>query len=385
MDDERAARKNYLFPAVFVCLTALSAGCASSGKEPAEGEMSGANENVSFMTVAELMQEPKLDAHAHFMALAVEDEEKFIAKLNEHNMQWLSLCTVGTNWFDLRQQIGLAERLHSRYANRVEWAVSFNLENWNSPDWEKQAIKTIDEGIEHGAVAVKVWKEFGMVLKDPEGGYVMIDDPRLDPVLDYIRSKGLTLTAHIGEPYNCWQPLESMSNQRSRDYYGENPRYHGYIHPEIPGYWEQIASRDRMLEKHPDLRVVGAHLGSLEWDLNELSLRLDRYPNFAVDLAERIYNLQEHGREKVRDFMIKYQDRLLYGTDLVSGWGENGVDGDLGKLDNTYLSDYRYFASDEEIGVPWISESSRVQGLKLPAAVLKKVFYRNAKTWYPGI
>ncbi len=115
--------------------------------------------------------------------------------------------------------------------------------------------------------------------------------------------------------------------------------------------------------------------------------RLVLLPNI---VALSMQEFKHHGRdtfigERVRDFIIKYQDRLLYGTDLVSGWGENGVDGDLGKLDNTYLSDYRYFASDEEIGVPWISESTRVQGLKLPAAVLKKIFFRNAKTWYPGI
>ncbi len=259
------------------------------------------------------------------------------------------------------------------------------LAAWTMRAWEKEAIKTIADGIEKGALAVKVWKEFGMVLKDPGGSFVMVDDPRLDPVFDYIEAQGLTLAAHIGEPVTCWQPVDSMSNQAARDYYRKNPQYHGYLHPEVPGYWEQVLTRDRMLEKHPGMRVVGSHLGSLEWDVDELAKRLDRYPNFAVDMGARIYNLQEQEREKVRNFIIKYQDRLLYGTDLVAGWGEKGVAGDIEQLDKTYLSDCRYFATDEEIEVPQISESAHVRGLALPANVLKKIFYENARKWFPGI
>lgn len=48
---------------------------------------------------------------------------------------------------------------------------------------------------------------------------------------------------------------------------------------------DQINARDHMLEKHPALKFIGAHLGSLEWSLEELSKRLDRFPNMALDLA----------------------------------------------------------------------------------------------------
>ena len=72
-----------------------------------------------------------------------------------------------------------------------------------------------------------------------------------------------------------------------------------------------------MLEKHPDLKFIGCHLGSLEWSLDELAKRLDKYPNMAVDLS-RMTNLQIHTMndwQKTHDFFIKYQDRLIYGTD----------------------------------------------------------------------
>ncbi|MBA4141291.1 MAG: amidohydrolase family protein [Segetibacter sp.] len=77
-----------------------------------------------------------------------------------------------------------------------------------------------------------------------------------------------------------------------------------------------------MLEKHPDLKFIGAHLGSLEWSIEELAKRLDKFPNMAVDMAARLSGLQYLAVTNwrgVRDFFIKYQDRLIYATDLEAG------------------------------------------------------------------
>ena len=99
-----AKLEKYFSVVVFAVLAAFSSGCADSGKDQAESKMLSANENVSFMSVEELMREPKIDAHAHFMALAAEDEKKFVAMLNKHNMTWLTICTVGMDWTNLQKQ-----------------------------------------------------------------------------------------------------------------------------------------------------------------------------------------------------------------------------------------------------------------------------------------
>lgn len=72
-----------------------------------------------------------------------------------------------------------------------------------------------------------------------------------------------------------------------------------------------------MLAKFPEIRFVGAHLGSLEWDVDELAKRLDRFPNMAVDMAARIGHLQFQSQkdlQKVRNFMIKDQDDGVFRT-----------------------------------------------------------------------
>jgi predicted TIM-barrel fold metal-dependent hydrolase len=259
------------------------------------------------------------------------------------------------------------------------------LENWGDKDWTDSALRTIKQGFAQGAVAVKVWKDIGMVVKDPDGHFVLIDDARFDPIFNYVESQGKTLVAHIGEPRNCWLPVEEMTVGGDRSYFKENPQYHAYLHPEIPGYWEQIQARDHVLEKHPHLRVVGCHLGSLEFDVDELAKRLDKYPNFAVDMAARIAHFQVQDREKVRRFILKYQDRLLYGTDNDFGGKGEDVESVLKGLDEVYRKDYRYFGTDQELELPQIKPNYKVQGLELPASVLQKIYYKNALKWYPGI
>jgi hypothetical protein len=365
---------------VVLALGLLLAAGISSLSGPSNQSKSGGP-----MTLEELQKMPKIDAHAHLGEFADKNGLQLVKLLNEHHMKWLDICTVGTDWKRMQNQITVAGKFHEEHAGQLSWATSFNLENWGAKDWAESAIGTIKQGFAQGAVAVKVWKEIGMVVKDPDGKFVMIDDARFDPILNYVESQGKTLVAHIGEPRNCWLPVEEMTVEGDRSYFKEHPQYHAYQHPEIPGYWEQIKARDHLLEKHPHLRVVGCHLGSLEFDVDELAKRLDKYPNFAVDMAARIVHFQVQDREKVRRFVLKYQDRLLYGTDNEFGERVKDVESFLKGLDEVYRTDYQYFTTNQELDLPRIKPNYKARGLDLPSSVLKKIYYLNALKWYPGI
>jgi predicted TIM-barrel fold metal-dependent hydrolase len=367
-------------PALFLfCLV----GCSKS-REQAQPAGGPAVETAgdSLMTVAELKAMPKIDVHAHLRGLEESEEEALLAKLKEHNMRWKTISTRGMNKEFLLDQIRIAERMYAKYPGWIEWDTSFSLENWGEPDWESQAIKLIQDGFGKGAVGVKVWKDIGMVLQDPDGSFVMIDDARFDPIFNYIESQGKTLVAHIGEPRNCWLPLEEMTVNNDRKYFEENPQYHSYLHPEIPHYWKHIEARDRVLDKHPGLKLMGCHLASLEFDVDELARRFEKYPNLCVDMAARICHFQVQDRQKVRDFIIKYQDRLLYGTDLGAGrvYTKSDIEKTLEQIEETYMKDYRYFATGEEMEVWEVDGAFR--GLALPKEVLEKIFYTNFQKWF---
>ena len=171
-----------------------------------------------------------------------------------------------------------------------------------------------------GRVAVKVWKNIGMVIKDKDGKHIFLDDPRFDGVMAHIQQLGIPLIAHQGEPLNCWLPLDQMTTDNDRSYFKEHPEYYMYLHPEEPSYEMLMAARDRFVAFHPKLQFVGAHMASLEWSVDRLAVWLDRFPNANVDIAARMTQIQYQSNQnpkKVRDFFIKYQDRLMYGTDIA--------------------------------------------------------------------
>ncbi len=135
-----------------------------------------------------------------------------------------------------------------------------------------------------------------------------------------------------------------------------------------------------MLANNPKLRMVGVHLGSMERDLDNIASHLDKYPNFAIDTAARMKYLMLMPPEKVSAFLIKYQDRVLYGTDLDLHADANLADA-LIEWQSTYARDWKFLATAETLTV----EGKKVHGLNLPPPVLQKIFRDNAMRWIPGL
>jgi predicted TIM-barrel fold metal-dependent hydrolase len=182
---------------------------------------------------------------------------------------------------------------------------------------------------------------------------------------------------HFGEPKDCWLPENEMIDPGAVSYFKDHPQYYMYLHPEAPSYSDQINSRDTILKRFPELDFIGAHLASLEWSLDELAKRLDRYPNLKVDMAARMGPIFYHSRinrGKVRDFIIKYQDRILYGTDFEVH-DEQGLDPEKVKanLRKGWLDQWIFLTTDSTI---------EVKGLKLPRDVIDKIYFKNAEKYF---
>ena len=225
---------------------------------------------------------------------------------------------------------------------------------------------------------MKIYKSIGMELKKRDGTYLMPDDPVFNPIWADIAALNRMVFAHIAEPTSSWRPLDPANPDYS--YYKANPDWFMYLHPDHPSKETILAARDRLLANNPRLRVVGCHLGSMEVDVNEIAQRFDRYPNFAVDTAGRSIYFMMQAPEKVRAFLIKYQDRVLYGTELdLMPWADTTQR--LKHWQDEYARDWRYFATDESVEY----DGKKYQGLKLPEPVLHKLYHENAIRWVPGI
>ena len=109
---------------------------------------------------------------------------------------------------------------------------------------------------------------------------------------------------------------------------------------------------------------------------------MDKFPNFAVDMSARVSNLQVQERDKVREFITKYQDRLLYGTDVGIS-ADDEFENRKAAFERKWKGDWNYFTTDEMMESPNVNGSFR--GLKLDEDVLRKIYYSNALKWFPEI
>jgi len=320
----------------------------------------------------------KIDAHFHIRHSGPE----ILAQAAADNFRVISPMVDHGDSNDLFRQRKFSDQQRQHRPEQFAYLTAFPIEGWDEPDWQENTIAYLKQEFENGAIGVKVWKNIGMVFQDQHGAFVTIDNPKFDPIIDFIEAQDKTLTGHIGEPRDCWLPLEEMVATSNRNYYTQNPQYHMYLHPEYPAYEDHIQAVTRMLEKHPDLRYVGCHLASIEWSVAELGKFLDRFPNAAVDLAARIDDLQYQERDAVRAFFISYQDRLLYGTDF--GISEDDDPAAFARrMLEVWQRDWTWLATDSVMTLPRIEHP--VPGLDLPAKVLEKIYHHNAEKWYPGI
>lgn len=326
---------------------------------------------VKYYSALDFEKVPKIDAHFHYFT----PDTRGVRFASSLNFRLLSPNTDAGHSID--EQMEMTGSVKHFFPENLAFFGTFSVDSFSEPDFADKTIARIKKCIQAGASGIKIWKNIGMVLKDRNGKYVTIDDPAFEPVFKYLENNRIPVMGHLGEPKDCWLPKDKMTDPGDVSYFTDNPQYYMYLHPEVPSYDEQIKARDNILEKYPKLDFIGAHLASLEWSVDEMAKHFDKYPNLRMDLAARLYHLQYQAnidREKVRNFMIKYQDRILYATDYsvndVPSTDYNAVMQDLRK---DWLAQWIFLATDSLVGV---------KGLQLPKEVIDKIYFKNAERYF---
>ena len=335
-------------------------------------------------TAADFAHVRKFDSHVH----ANTEDHHFLDVAARDGFELLSINVDYPDFPTLDKQAHAAHTLQAADPKRFHYLTTFSMKGFAGPTWTADTIKRVDSEIARGAVGVKVWKNIGMVERDAQQHLIFLDDPRFDGVMNHLEAERIPLVAHQAEPKNCWLPLDQMTTENDRSYFREHPEYYMYLHPEMPSYESLMAARDRFVGRHPKLIFIGAHMASLEWSVDVLAKFLDTYQNATVDLAARMTQVQYQSKadpEKVRRFFQKYQDRLLYGTDLTEDPPDPKARAQNPPADGTpfeveadkfWRSDWLYLATDDVQHIDAIKAD--VKGLALPKSVIDKIYYSNA-------
>jgi hypothetical protein len=354
---------------------ALSVALSSAAQaSPASAATKSADNPVALRGFAAIHP---IDVHVHVFKTDPAFQ-KMLERLNLKLMDILVMDDSNPHRKQLQGQIDDAQALVRSSHGHVALCTTFDPYKFNGASFSADAIQQIDRDFAQGAVAVKIWKNIGMEIKDSGGQYVMADDPKFEPIYRDIAAHGKTLMTHQAEPDVAWGPPDAADPSWS--YYQENPQWYVANRPGFPSKQKILEARDHVLAENPKLRMVGVHLGSMERDLDNIARHLDKYPNFAIDTAARMDYLMLMPPEKVAAFLIKYQDRVLYGTDLDLHADAEVADA-LDEWQSTYARDWKFLATGETFTV----EGKQVHGLNLPRPVLQKIFRDNAVRWIPGL
>ncbi len=368
----RAANRIILIAVLSITSTAV----LWSLQKPRASSPPAAKEMTTEQALAGFAALHPIDVHVHVF----KTDAAFQAMLQRLNLKLMDILVMDDSLSYRKQlapQVEEAQDLVRSSHGHIAWCTTFDPYKFDSPTFTADSIRQLNRNFAQGAVAVKIWKNIGMELKH-NGKFVFADDPKFEPIYKDIAAHGKTLMAHQAEPDVAWGPPDP--SDPSWSYYQENPQWFLYNKPGVPTKQQILDARDHVLAMNPNLRMVGVHLGSMEKSLDNISQHLDRYPNFAIDVAARMEYLMLTPREKVRAFLIKYQDRVLYGTDLDIPPDAN-IQESLKDWQSTYARDYKYLATDQMLDY----NGKKIKGLKLPEPVLRKIFPTNAQHWFPGL
>jgi predicted TIM-barrel fold metal-dependent hydrolase len=262
----------------------------------------------------------------------------------------------------------------SKYPDRFVMFVRPHLRTVAESDSWQRLGADLEEAVHAGARGVKIIKELGLTLKDRAGRIVPIDDPRLDPLWSKAGELAVPILIHVSDVAPFFRPVDRF-NERYEEL-KDFPEW-GFYGPEFPTKETLRAQREQLLKRHPRTIFIGAHVGSDPEDLGYVGHLLDTYPNYYVDIASTLSDL---GRQPftAREFFVKYQDRVLFGTDGGYGLGGNGWP--IEKLFRVYFEFLETKNEHFEYPLWGISKQGRwrIDGIDLADEVLEKIYYGNA-------
>jgi predicted TIM-barrel fold metal-dependent hydrolase len=258
-----------------------------------------------------------------------------------------------------------------------------NYEGVNEPGWCDKAAAELERCFKGGAQGLKISKELSLDLRSSDGSFIQCDDPRLDPVWAMCAKYNKPVVHHVGDAQGRFMPIGPENERYEAGLWRDTPEGN-YYGTGQPGYEEIHQHREKMLAKHPKTVFILAHIGMMGSNLEQCARLLEKYPNANFDVSAAV---QEVGRQPraAREFLIKYQDRIFFGTD--------GGAGRMNDLDGFWRPHFRFFETYDEyfdhpaqlltpLGAA-LHGRWKIYGVALPDPVVRKIYYENALKYFP--
>jgi len=265
-----------------------------------------------------------------------------------------------------------------RFMCNVDWSV------FGKDYFVKKVTADLQACKEKGAVGLKIFKSLGLGVEWPDGRLLKVDDPALDPIFEKAGELGLPVLIHSGDPKAFFKPpdkdnerIDELMAHPAWSFYGEG----------IPSWEEVFAQYSNRVARHPKTIFIGSHFGNDPEDPPAVFAMMEKNPNLYIVTSARIPEIGRFDAQKMHDYFLAFQDRIIYGSDL-------GVGPDTLMLGSTpprfpdesqiklfFTASYRYFETwEKQFDHPTpIQGRWKIDGIGLPCGVLEKVYHANAE------
>jgi len=282
-----------------------------------------------------------IDAHTHLLA-------------NRHTPAWFeSAAHYGIDAFVTMTPLEEALVIQRNWPGRVQFIAV--------PKWGENSIDEwlarVESFYNLGSRIIK----FHMAPGTMHARGWRLDSPGIRRIIKEAVSRGMILMSHVGDP-------DTWYNGKYTDHAKYGTREEHYQ------IWEAT------LREHMDHPWLGAHLGGNPEDLPRLQRLLDTYPNLYLDCSATRWMVREISarRDAAREFFIRNQDRILFGSDQVSGDDRN-----FDFLASRFWC-HRKLWETAYVGPSPIldpdlppDQQPTMRGLALPDAVIQKIYHDN--------
>jgi len=307
---------------------------------------------------------PAINIHAHLSYSAHRTPEEVADIMDRCNIQAVVDLDGPLLDTELRQELQqYAGYQPGRLIIFSNFWFSAVIDKWGH--W-RQVVDELDEAKRLGARGIKIWKNLGLKTRDEHSQLIPVDDLRLEPLWNKAAELQLPILIHLADPPQNFEPLDR--HNESLEYLTADAAI-SYQGTGVPRPEVVLAQFEQVLERHPNVTFIAAHLAAEAHNLHAAAQMLDRHPNLYMDIAARANDL---GRQPVtaQAFVIRYADRLLFGTD-------GNPD------DKVYRGYFRLLeTADEYFDDPAWPEFNfgrwKLYGLNLPEEVLRKLYHDNA-------
>ena len=298
-----------------------------------------------------------IDMHAHDYASSEEEIAQWCQTMDEVGV--LNTAIMHCSW--IGRPFEEVIEAYAPYKDHFRFWCCFDYTDMSEEVIQK-ACETLARCKEMGAVGVGELGDKGegdTYARPGDGKDIHIDDPRIKPLIEKCAELKMPISIHIAEPYWMYLPMDETNDGLVNAVTWHVDTTNCY------GYDKLMETFENAVRENPKTIFIACHYLNMTHDLPRLGALLDKYPNMYFDISARVAE-SAHTPRATREFLIKYQDRVLFGTD-------NGMDASM------YQNIFRVLeTNDEHFYMPESEYHWALSGFNLPDDVLKKLYHDNA-------